>query len=236
MTVLNREKILDNVAIGNLVQLEAKEFDSPCMWPSLHCPSAPAVVGRSRRFRSKSFPSLYGVRSYVRLYGLCRVAKFPSYLCTTSFYLLWRGGGHLNSRPRRRSQVGRCILRVSLMSATYDYVDDRSSQIYSLLEDLAIGGPLCRWREHRSTVLAKLRASLDQNFEFKPDRLDNLVETSRFGSLQQEVNKPGCFGQFLHKGSRRIWQFHQDRWDLKTLGKFKVTKSRSFLIFGARAE
>lgn len=141
MTVLHREKILDNVAIGNLVQLEAKEFASPCMWPSLHCPSAPAVVGRSRRFRSKSFPSLYGVRSYVRLYGLCRVAKFPSFLCTTSFYLLWRGGGHLNSRPRRRSQVGRCILRVSLMSATYDYVDDRSSQIYSLLEDLAIGEP-----------------------------------------------------------------------------------------------
>lgn len=81
---------------------------------------------------------------YVVMYastGSAVLPSFPvSYVCTTSFYLLWRGGGHLNSRPRRMSQVGRCILRVILMSATYNYVDDRSSQIYSLLEALFVAG------------------------------------------------------------------------------------------------
>lgn len=41
MTVLNREKVLDNVAIGNLVQLEAKEYTPLRALPCCHVSQFP---------------------------------------------------------------------------------------------------------------------------------------------------------------------------------------------------
>ena len=56
MTVLNGEKILVNFAIGNLVPLEAKEFASPCMWPSFSFSAGGCGAESADQMKIISFP------------------------------------------------------------------------------------------------------------------------------------------------------------------------------------